>query len=179
MSPLTAKKVAVGSSNPAKIAAVRRAMARLAPDAAIIAIDVPSSVRAQPWGERETRRGAIERARAAIAAADAEIGIGLEGGVIDDGAGLELVSWVAVVDRDGRVGLASGLRFMLPSVTAEKLRDGGELGDVMDELFNTTQSKKATGAVGLLTDGFVTRSDAFADLVAMACARFLFRELYS
>ena len=49
----------------------------------------------------------------------------------------------------------------------------------MDELFNTTQSKKATGAVGLLTDGFVTRSDAFADLVAMACARFLFRELYS
>ena len=179
MSPLTAKKVAVGSTNPAKIAAVRTAMAQLAAKAEIVAVEAPSGVRVQPWGDGETRRGAIARARAAIAAADADLGVGLEGGVIDDGGGLELVSWVALVDREGRIGLASGLRFMLPAAAAEKLRAGAELGDVMDDLFKTTQSKQAGGAVGLLTEGFVTRSDAFADLVAMACAPFLFRDLYS
>lgn len=153
-------------------------MRRLAPGATVAAHDVASGVRAQPWGERETRQGAIARAREAIAQADADLGVGLEGGVIDQGSGLELVSWVAVVDRDGRVGLASGLRFMLPSAAAERLRAGEELGMVMDDLFGTTESKKASGAVGLLTDGFVSRGEAFADLVAMACAPFLFPHLY-
>ncbi len=176
--PLRVAKVAVGSSNPAKLAAVRAAMAKLAPGAEIVALDVVSGVPAQPWGERETRLGAIARARGAMAAADADLGLGLEGGVIDDGAGLELVSWVAALDREGRVGLASGLRFMLPSRAARRLRDGAELGDVMDELFATRESKRASGAVGLLTEGFVSRAEAFADLVAMACAPFLFPELY-
>jgi inosine/xanthosine triphosphatase len=177
--PLTARKVAVGSTNPAKLAAVRAAMAKLAPDASVVSLEVPSGVGAQPWGERETRRGAIERARGAIAATSADLAIGLEGGVIDDGAGIELVSWVAAVDREGRVGVASGLRFMLPAAAAERLRAGEELGDVMDALFATRQSKQAAGAVGLLTEGFVSRADAFADLVAMACAPFLFAELYA
>lgn len=176
--PLAAKKVAVGSTNPAKIAAVRAAMAKLAPEATIVSIDAPSGVRAQPWGERETRLGAVERARAAISAVTADLGVGLEGGVIDDGADLELVSWVAVVDRHGRVGLASGLRFRLPSRARDTLRAGGELGDVIDALFATRESKKALGAVGMLTEGFVSRSEAFADLVAMACAPFLFPRLY-
>lgn len=176
--PLTARKVAVGSTNPAKVAAVTAAMSRLCPRAEIVPLDVPSGVRAQPWGETETRKGAVERARAALAAGAADYGVGLEGGVIENGAGVELVSWVAVVDREGRVGLSSGLRLMLPSASAAKLRAGAELGAVMDELFHTDESKKAAGAVGLLTEGFVSRSEAFADLVAMACAPFLFPELY-
>src|SRR2546425_6051165 len=153
-------------------------MAKLAPRAEIVAIDAPSGVRDQPWGERETRQGAVARARAAMDAGDADLGIGLEGGVMDQGAGIELVSWVAVVDRDGRVGLASGLRFMLPSTAAGGLRQGAELGDVMDELFGMHESKRNAGAVGLLTEGFVSRAEAFADLVAMACAPFLFPDLY-
>ncbi len=177
--PLRVAKVALGSTNPAKLAAVRGALSKLAPGAEIVALDVASGVRDQPWGERETRQGAIARARAALDAGLADLGIGLEGGVIDQGAGLELVSWVAVVDRGGRVGLASGLRFMLPARAAQRLRAGAELGDVMDALFGTKQSKRDSGAVGLLTEGFVSRADAFADLVAMACAPFLFPELYA
>ena len=176
--PLRVGKVAVGSSNPAKLAAVRSAMVKLAPGAEIVARDIASGVRAQPWGERETRAGAIARARSAMVRAGADLGIGLEGGVIEHGAGLELVSWVAVIDRDGRLGLASGLRFMLPARAAERLRAGEELGEVMDELFNARESKRSSGAVGLLTEGFVSRAEAFADLVAMACAPFLFPDLY-
>ncbi len=185
--PLTARLVAVGSTNPAKIEAVRAAMRRLAPGAAVVAFDVPSGVSVQPWGDDETRLGAVGRARAALAAGNADYGIGLEGGVIDEGAHraqaalpleVELVSWVAVVDREGRIGTASGLRLMLPSRAAARLRAGAELGDVIDELFSTRESKKAAGAVGLLTEGFVSRSEAFADLVAMACAPFLFPKLY-
>lgn len=176
--PLSVTKVAVGSTNPAKIEAVRAAMHRLAPAASVTGVDVSSGVPRQPWGDRETRDGAVLRARRALEATRAELGLGLEGGVLDDGAGLELVSWVAAVDRDGRVGLASGLRFTLPPLAARRLRDGAELGDVIDELFGTTESKRGLGAVGLLTEGFVSRAEAFADLVAMACAPLLFPDLY-
>lgn len=157
---------------------MRAAMARLAPGAEVAAIDAQSGVPAQPWGERETRLGAIARARAAIGAAGAELGVGLEGGVIAEDVSLELVSWVAVVDRHGRLGLSSGLRFTLPAAAAQRLRAGEELGDVIDDLFGTRDSKRDAGAVGTLTEGFVSRSEAFADLVAMACAPFLFPELY-
>jgi len=49
---------------------------------------------------------------------------------------------------------------------------------VIDDLFGAKESKRQSGAIGLLTDGFVSRTDAFADLVAMACAPFVHPELY-
>ena len=67
---------------------------------------------------------------------------------------------------------------LLPPVAAERLRAGEELGDVIDDLFAREESKREAGAIGLLTDGAVSRTDAFAYLVAMACAPFLHPELY-
>lgn len=53
-----------------------------------------------------------------------------------------------------------------------------ELGIVIDDLFAVRASKQQAGAVGLLTEGFVSRTDAFADLVAMACAPLLRPDLF-
>ena len=49
---------------------------------------------------------------------------------------------------------------------------------VIDDLFAVRASKQHAGAVGLLTEGFVSRTDAFADLVAMACAPLLRPDLF-
>ena len=176
--PLAITRAAVGSTNPAKLEAVHRALARLAPGCSVEGVEVPSGVRAQPFGDEETRRGAKARALAALAKSGAEIAVGLEGGVTFEGDAAWLVSWVAVVDRSGRVGEASGLRMPLPLSATARLRAGDELGDVIDALFDTKLSKQHTGAVGLLTEGSVSRTDAFADLVAMACAPFLRPDLY-
>jgi inosine/xanthosine triphosphatase len=176
--PLAFTRAAVGSTNPAKLEAVHRALARLAPGCAVEGVDVPSGVRAQPFGDDETRSGAMARARAALATSGAEVAFGLEGGVIFEGDAAWLVSWVAVVDQEGRTGEASGLRMPLPTASVARLRAGDELGDVIDALFDTRLSKQQAGAVGLLTEGFVSRTDAFADLVAMACAPFLRPDLY-
>src|SRR5688572_31292064 len=83
--PLDARLAVVGSTNPAKVEAVRRALARLAPGCALEAVGVPSGVRAQPVGDEETRLGAEARARAALALREADLGFGLEGGVVYDG----------------------------------------------------------------------------------------------
>src|SRR5439155_7513180 len=115
-------RAAIGSTNPAKVAAVREALATLAPDCAVEALEVPSGVGHQPFGDAATRAGALERARKALAASDADIAFGLEGGVELDGPRVWLLSWVAAIDPTGREGYASGLRMLLPASLAPGLR---------------------------------------------------------
>ena len=172
------RRAAVGSTNPAKVAAVQAALQALASNAAVLAIAVPSGVGAQPFGDEATRSGALERARQALERCDAELALGLEGGVELDGGRVWLLSWVAALDRDGRTGYASGLRMLLPPQVADGLRAGEELGVLIDRLFGVHDSKTQSGAVGLLTDGVVSRTDAFADLVAMSLAPWLHPDLY-
>jgi inosine/xanthosine triphosphatase len=171
-------RAAIGSANPAKVAAVREALAKLAPDCAIVPVDVPSGVGHQPFGVTATRAGALERARKALVVTNADIAFGLEGGVELEGTRVWLLSWVAAIDPAGREGYASGLRMLLPPSLASGLRAGEELGTLVDALFGVTDSKTASGAIGLLTAGAVSRTDAFADLVAMSLAPWIHPDHY-
>jgi inosine/xanthosine triphosphatase len=171
-------RAAIGSTNPAKVAAVREALAKLAPACEVTALDVPSGVGHQPFGDAATRAGAMERARKALVASGADIAFGLEGGVELDGGRVWLLSWVAAIDAAGREGYASGLRMLLPPSLGRGLREGAELGVLIDELFGVKDSKTASGAIGLLTNGAVSRTDAFADLVAMSLAPWIHPDHY-
>src|SRR5205823_12910109 len=176
--PLQFRTAAVGSTNPAKVEAVRRTLARIAPACALEAIDVPSGITSMPLNDAELRAGALARARGALERSGAEIAFGLEGGATLDGERSWLTGHVIALARDGRLGEAAWGRMLLPPAATSRLIAGEELGDVIDDLFGRKESKRQTGAIGLLTENVVTRTDAFADLVAMACAPFLHPELY-
>jgi len=175
---LAFRQAAIGSTNPAKVRAGRDALAILAPRCVVVPIDVPSGVGHQPFGDTATRSGALERARKALSASGADIGFGLEGGVELEGERVWLLSWVAAIDPAGREGYASGLRMLLPPSLGAGLRAGAELGTLIDGLFGVKDSKTASGAIGLLTDGAVSRTDAFADLVAMSLAPWIHPDHY-
>ena len=136
------------------------------------------TAQAQSFGDVATRSGALERARKALTASGADIAFGLEGGVELDGERVWLLSWVAAIDPAGREGYASGLRMLLPPSLGAGLRAGVELGTLVDALFEVHDSKSASGAIGLLTDGAVSRTDAFADLVAMSLAPWIHPDHY-
>jgi inosine/xanthosine triphosphatase len=176
--PLSFRTAAIGSTNPAKVEAVRRILGKLAPGCALEALDVPSGVEPMPLGEAAVRAGAEARARAALARTGADVAFGLEGGAILETDAAWLTGHVVAVTRDGRLGEAAWGRMLLPRVAAERLRRGEELGDIIDDLFARKESKRQAGAIGILTDGAMSRTDAFAYLVAMACAPFLHPELY-
>lgn len=180
---LSFRRAALGSTNPAKVAAVREALVKLAPGCDVVPLEVPSGVGQQPFGDTATRAGALERARSALAQSalagrGADIGFGLEGGVELDGERVWLLSWVAAIDPFGREGYASGLRMLLPPSLGDGLRRGAELGTLVDGLFGVKGSKTASGAIGLLTAGAVSRTDAFADLVAMSLAPWIHPDHY-
>jgi inosine/xanthosine triphosphatase len=177
--PLHFSTAAVGSTNPAKVEAVRRILGQLAPACTLEAIEVPSGVGAMPLGEAAVRAGAEARARAALERTGADVAFGLEGGAILDADDAWLTGHVVAVTRDGSLGEAAWGRMLLPPVAAERLRGGEELGDIIDDLFSRRESKRQGGAIGILTEGAMSRTDAFAYLVAMACAPFLHPELYA
>lgn len=166
--------IVVGSLNPVKIAAVRAVIDRFRPEAAVTGVAVASGVADQPWGDDETQRGALTRAKAALDATDADLAIGLEGGVVvlPDGS-MRTCAWAAAVDRDGREGLGGSLAVPLPEIVAARLRAGEELGHAMDAVAAVVGTKHGRGAVGILTAGLIDRQRAYEPLVAYALAPWL------
>jgi len=164
-------QVAVGSGNPAKVEAVRLAFAELHPDDfALHPLDTDGGDD-QPWGEPTTRDGATRRAAAALAQRpDADWGIGLEGGMVRDDAGILVTSWIAAQHADGRLGLARTPGFYLPGAIADVVRAGGELADAWHRLHGIEQVGRRGGTVGLLTGGRIERTRLYADSVVLAVA---------
>jgi inosine/xanthosine triphosphatase len=170
-------KIAVGSTNPTKTRAVENVLRVLFTDLQLVTLDAPSGISAQPIGDAETRRGALNRARAALTLTDAEWGFGLEGGVIQTEFGTMTNAWCVIITRDGRMGVGGSANMLLPEVVAQRvLQDGRELGEAMDEYANTVDVKRGQGAIGVLTRGLLNRQGAYEYIVKLALARLLWEE---
>ncbi|MFE3973012.1 MULTISPECIES: DUF84 family protein [unclassified Peribacillus] len=156
-------KIAVGSKNPAKVKAVLDVYV----EAEIISLQVESGVSDQPFSDEETLDGAMTRARNCLIHSDAEIGIGLEGGVVKMEQGLFLCNWGAMATRDGKVFVAGGARIPLPKIVAEKLLGGQELGPVMDAFTKQENISKKEGAIGVFTNERITRGEMFLHIMRM------------
>jgi non-canonical (house-cleaning) NTP pyrophosphatase len=118
----------------------------------------------------------LARARGACRIEDAELGVGIEGGVVAmaDGS-VRTCAWAAVVTRDGREGVGGSLAMLLPQDVAALVRSGMELGHAMDRVSGERNVKHGAGAVGILTAGLVSRQEAYEVLVAYALAPLLQR----
>ncbi|MFB4163068.1 DUF84 family protein [Alteribacillus sp. JSM 102045] len=158
------KIIVIGSENKAKI----QAAASVFPSDAykIKGFRVDTTVSEQPFSEEETKKGAISRAKAALAK-DAFFGVGLEGGVEPMDDGLYLCNWGGLADQEGRVFTAAGAKILLPKEVADGLYKGEELKTVMDAYTNRKGVSHNEGAVGIFSDGLVSRAKMFAHIVRL------------
>lgn len=166
--------IAGGSVNPAKHAAVERAVAAYFLRATVEAVDVPSGVPAQPLGDEETARGALRRAAQARLTLDADLGLGIESGVVEGPGGkLYVVAWAAAIDRVGVRAFGGSERFPLPAEVAQRVRAGEELGPVIDDLLGSPGTARHAGAISLLTAGRRDRTDMLTIAALHALAALL------
>lgn len=170
---------AVGSRNPVKIGCVVEAVAEFWPHAQAIGVETQSGVSAQPMSDEEMMSGALNRARLALAQTpQAAYGVGIEGGALEGVDGLWAYAWVLIVDRAGRIGKGQSGRFLLPEGIAQLVRDGIELGEADDRFFGRTNSKQKDGAIGILSDGRITRAQLYRPAVTFALLPFVKPEFY-
>jgi len=166
--------VAVGSTNPVKIAATVAVLRRVyGDDVDVEPVAVESGVSHQPWGNEETLHGALNRARVAQSTGGATLGVGFEGGLLEAWGRVFTCAWCVVVRDDGVVGIAGGENVLLPPSVAADVRAGAELGPAMDALTGLHNTKQGGGAIGALTGGRLDRQAAYEHLLTMALARLL------
>jgi inosine/xanthosine triphosphatase len=173
-------KVAVGSLNPVKVAAVKLAFEKIFPDEpwVVEGVAVKSGVSDQPMSDRETIRGARTRAKRSRKALDADFGVGLEGGLHKLGKLWLDTGWMVIVDKDGTEGIGSTIRMQTPEKMMKLIRTGMELGHVNDIIFHKENSKQAEGHFGLMTQNAITRTSAYVDGLIAALAPFINPSLF-
>jgi inosine/xanthosine triphosphatase len=169
--------IAVGSSNPVKLGAVKKAAENIEgySEENTQGFEVASGVAAQPKTDQETRTGARNRAATALKNLDgATLGVGLEGGVFtaEDGQMYSTV-WVAVTPNGEQWFEANGMRFPLPTKVAEMINQGMEMSDAMDQLTGLHKTKHGLGMVGIITGGLVDRTEAYAAIAKLALGQWV------
>ncbi len=171
-------KVAIGSTNRAKVRAVRTVIEKVWPDAQLMPVTAASGVGDMPMSSDECLEGARNRARAALDITGSDLAIGLEGGVHREQSQLMLLGWAVALSQDGDEGIGGGARLPLPPYISQRVLSGEELGPIMDELLEQKDVKQKGGAVGALTSGLILRSETFAVAVAYALAPFVAPRFY-
>lgn len=173
-------RVSIGTKNPVKIAAAKKAFKKVFKDRKVEfkLSGAKLKISDQPKSDKEAIRGAILRAKFALLKIKADFGVGLEGNVVDTKYGMFLSGWVAIVDKNGNVGLGSSGRILLPKKIAKEIKKGKELGPLMDKFIGQKDTKQKQGAVGILTNNLVSRKDAFERTIMYALARFINKKYY-
>ncbi|GHB36955.1 non-canonical purine NTP phosphatase [Pseudovibrio japonicus] len=168
-------KIVVASQNPVKVNATLEAFRAQFPadEIELVSATVPSGVPDQPMSDEETHQGAVMRAQNALEAeADADFGVGLEGGICVMHGMAYTFAWMVVVSREGQVSASRSMLLPLPEKVMHLIRSGMELGHAIDEIYGTDNIKQKGGAVGLLTGGRLTRTSTYVDTLYLALLPF-------
>ncbi len=166
---------ALGSLNPSKKQGLEKAAKRLFRKFVIKAMKAESEISEQPFDE-ETVEGAVNRAKAAYTATDADFGIGFESGIFKMGENnLHDIVICAIFDGE-KITLGNSMGFQMPSQAIQMLKKGGfqfpvpgfgtklqnpkqfkDLGAVMAELSGIAEIGYKKGAIHYLSAGLLDR----------------------
>lgn len=165
--------LAVGTKNQAKVQAAENCWTF----GEVKGFKTVSGVNDQPFGHEETKQGAINRAVNAASFFPEAAGIGLEGGVAEMSDGLYICNWGALVVPGFKEPFtASGASFRLPEELAERLREGHELGPLMEAFSRQKNIRQNDGAVGFFTNGRITRAQMFEHIVELLIGQWEYKK---
>lgn len=175
------KKIIVASKNPVKINTTYEGFIKMFPNETfeIEGISAKSNVSDQPMSEKETLEGAINRTNnASITEPNGDYWVGIEGGIQETDGNLLTFAWIVVKSKEGKFGKGKTGSFFLPNKVAQLIKQGKELGEADDIVFNKQNSKQANGAVGILTGDILTRTSFYEPAVILALIPFKNPNLY-
>ena len=171
MNPLT---VGVGSKNPSKVGAVKIMMGAYADRAGlegcvdVTGYDVPSGVPPQPLSLDDIYTGACNRAREVMTRHRPHYAVGIEAGIYPQGVHRIDTQYCAILDREGILTIGHSGGFTYPPSVVKEVEKGKEIGDIFATLSGTEDIKHREGAIGMLSKGWITRTEFSCQSVQMA-----------
>jgi inosine/xanthosine triphosphatase len=171
-------KVIVASENPVKINATLLGFQTFFKAVIVSGVSSKSGVSDQPMSDAETLTGARNRAEGVRNRyPDADYWVGIEGGVERGVENLTAFAWIVVLGA-GISGESRTTTFCLPTQIGALIERGYELGEANDMIFNKNNSKQKSGAVGLLTQNKLTRTQLYKQAVQLALIPIINRKMY-
>lgn len=174
-------KVIVGSKNPMKLQIVVKVFLDVFPEEEIkfSTHEASSGVSDQPYGIEETKTGAFNRTQSAKESdIRGDYFVGLEGGIEIIDEEYWVTAWMCVQNIAGKVGYGRTSSFKLPEKMVVLLKEGKELSEASDIIFDDENSGQKGGAIGFLTNGDVTRADFYTHALRFALIPFTQPTLY-
>ncbi|MBT4352286.1 inosine/xanthosine triphosphatase [archaeon] len=168
-------KVIVGSKNPVKIEATKKAFSYYFDDVIVIGVSVNSDVSEMPKSEKECILGAKNRINNIKEECDFKVG--LEGGMERTEHG-DFLMGIAAVTNGIDVSIGSSPRFVLPKKLGDDFFKTQTPDVVADDFFNVEKIGKKQGSVGFFTNGVVDRSKFLELAIIMALTKFIHKKKY-
>ena len=162
--------VVAATTNPAKISAISQAFHDLFGEGSchIEGVAVDSGVAAQPLTNAETRTGARQRVmNARQVRPEADFWVAIEAGI----EGNDAFAWMVVENHQLR-GESRSASFTLPAPIMAGIHAGRELGEEMARLTGIENIKHKGGAIGVFTQGLLTRSSVYYQALVLALCPF-------
>ena len=171
------KKVLIASRNPVKINATKKAFKEVFSDRfEFKGVSVDTLVSDQPMSNDETLKGATNRLQN-IKHLEADYLVSIEGGVDLLDNNYEAFAWIVISDKN-KIGKAKTASFALPLKISKLIKEGYELGDADDMVFKRSNSKQQNGAVGILTNNLIDRTEYYVHAIILALIPFTNSKLY-
>ncbi len=144
---------------------------------------VESGVQATPLSIDELMTGARQRAETAFARGASKspeliLSVGVEGGLYVSQTHAFLQSWACIYDGE-RFSFGSSGSIEIPRVLSDAVvRDGADLGKVIDIFAEQNDVRSNQGTWGILTGDLITREDSFELATLNALAPFFNKKMY-
>lgn len=174
-------KIIICTENKAKIQAIKGVLQRVLSEFELVNEKFSSDISEQPLSEEEGIKGAINRANnGRLKYQDADYYVGMEGYVDTNRYGMFLAGVVVVIDKNGKIGIGSSAKMLLPAFIQKKVEEGSELGPLVQGLMNDTNGeiRQYDGTNGILSKGLYNRVDEFKNAAECAFARFQSPEFF-
>jgi inosine/xanthosine triphosphatase len=167
---MRAALIHVATENPVKVRAVEAVLRDFlcGSEGTVRRVGVPQDLPKQPLDD-QVPGGAVARARAALDGGEADLGVGIEAGLIRlPGSDRWINAQVcAIADREGELFIGLGPGFELPADFREAVLSGEPLSAVLQRLRGLDDEDRR-GAVGHLSEGRIDRLDLTREAVRMA-----------
>lgn len=171
-------KIVIGTTSDLKIRATKEAFRILKIEPDIITEKSDSEVPDQPFGIEQIIQGAGNRARNALKSTSADLGIGIENGIIRIEQADKWMETLAVVvaSNDGKISVGLGSAYPVPDWAVEIIKqDDTELGKVIQGL-NPDLEKDP---INYFSNGNIKREETITQAVVSTMLEFLNADKYS